>query len=195
MRITWRSPIFALLCAVTLPFSARAQHTDHAAHMAAAAARPDSVPRARVATLPGQDAFGAIAEVVKILKGDPATEWSKVNLEALRQHLIDMHDVTLNSVVRSEEVPGGVLLTVTGTGRTRDAIQRMVGAHGHMLMQEGLDGAADNIADGVRWRVTTKDPKRVTELRALGFIGVMTLGDHHTTHHLQLARGDTPSGH
>jgi hypothetical protein len=35
-------------------------------------------------TMPGQDAFGAIQEIVRILESDPKTKWSKVNLEALR---------------------------------------------------------------------------------------------------------------
>ena len=38
---------------------------------------------------PGQDAFGAIAEVVGILDADPNTDWTKVDLERLRQHLIE----------------------------------------------------------------------------------------------------------
>ena len=38
-------------------------------------------------TMTGQDAFGAIQEIVRILEVDPKTDWSKVNLEALRQHL------------------------------------------------------------------------------------------------------------
>ena len=40
-------------------------------------------------TMPGQDAFGAIQEIVQILEADPKTDWSKVELEGLRQHLID----------------------------------------------------------------------------------------------------------
>ena len=51
-------------------------------------------PDVSVPTMPGQDAFGAIQEIVRILEADPKTDWSKVNLEALRQHLIDMKDVT-----------------------------------------------------------------------------------------------------
>ena len=46
-------------------------------------------------TMPGQDTFGAIQEIVQILDADPKTDWSKVDLEALRQHLIDMNEVTL----------------------------------------------------------------------------------------------------
>jgi len=57
-------------------------------------------------TLPGQDAFGAIQEVVRILESDPTTDWSKVNLEGLRQHLIDVNDVTLRSEVKSAVAPG-----------------------------------------------------------------------------------------
>jgi len=181
---------FALFIFVA-PSRGAAQHADHAAHQRAAAdtVLPSAPNRA---TLPGQDAFGAIAEIVRILQRDPSTDWTKVNLEALRQHLIDMHDVTLTSVVRSEPIDGGVLLTVTGSGRTKDAIRRMVTAHGHMLMAEGLDGSVENVTDGVRWRVTTRDPGRVAEVRGLGFIGILALGEHHTSHHLALARGENP---
>ncbi len=46
----------------------------------------------------GQDAFGAIQEIVQALQSDPKTEWSKVNIEALRQHLIDITiEVTLHA--------------------------------------------------------------------------------------------------
>jgi hypothetical protein len=77
-------------------------------------------------TLPGQDAFGAIQEIVGMLEADPKTDWSKVNLEALRQHLIDMNDVTLKAGVAAKIVPGGIRVAVTGTGRTIAAIKRMV---------------------------------------------------------------------
>ena len=35
-----------------------------------------------VPTSPGQGAFGAIQEIVRILDEDPATDWSKVSLDA-----------------------------------------------------------------------------------------------------------------
>jgi hypothetical protein len=44
-------------------------------------------------TTPGQDAFGAIQEVVRILDADAKTNWSTVRLEAIRQDLIDMNEV------------------------------------------------------------------------------------------------------
>lgn len=48
-------------------------------------------------TQPGQDAFGAVQEIVALLEADPATDWSKVNLDALRVHLIDMNEVALHA--------------------------------------------------------------------------------------------------
>src|SRR5437764_5713379 len=37
--------------------------------------------------MPGQAAFGAIQEVVELLEADPTTDWAKVNIAALREHL------------------------------------------------------------------------------------------------------------
>ncbi len=77
-------------------------------------------------TMPGQAAFGAIAEVVQMLDADPSTDWTKVDLERFRQHLIDMNEVVLRSQVRQSEVPGGLVMDVTGTGRTEQAIRAML---------------------------------------------------------------------
>src|ERR1700745_3344731 len=79
-------------------------------------------------TMPGQDAFGAIQEIVQILDADPKTDWSKVDLDALRQHLIDMNEVTLRADAASKQIDGGLEIAVTGAGRTLVAIQRMVPA-------------------------------------------------------------------
>src|SRR5579859_2920628 len=50
---------------------------------------------------PGQGAFAAIQEIVEILEADPHTDWSKVDINALQQHLIDMDNVTLHARVES----------------------------------------------------------------------------------------------
>lgn len=50
-----------------------------------------------VPIMPGQDAFGTIQEIVRMLEADPATDWSKVNIGALREHLIDMDEVTMRA--------------------------------------------------------------------------------------------------
>ena len=83
-------------------------------------------------TSPGQDAFGAIQEVVRILDADPKTDWSKVDLEALRQHLIDMNEVTLHADAAPKQVDGGLEIAVTGSGRALIAIQRMIPAYAQM---------------------------------------------------------------
>lgn len=83
-----------------------------------------------VPKMPGQDAFGAIQEIVRMLEADANTDWSKVNLEALRQHLIDMNEVTLKADAISKPIDGGLEIGVSGSGRTLAAIQRMIPAHG-----------------------------------------------------------------
>ena len=74
-------------------------------------------------TMPGQDAFAAIAEIVGILEADPTTDWTKVDIERLRQHLIDMNEVMLRAAVSQTSVPGGLAMDITGTGRTEQAIR------------------------------------------------------------------------
>jgi len=146
-------------------------------------------------TLPGQAAFGAIGEVVRLLKADSNTDWSRVNIEALRQHLIDMDEVIMRARAVQRNVPGGVEVTVAGTGRTADAIKRMVVAHAHALGEGGeYSATAVATADGARLTVTAKEPantKIVDRIRGLGFAGLMTEGDHHVVHHLAIARGDS----
>jgi len=165
-----------------MPASMANMHAMHQQHMTSG-----SMP-----TLPGQDAFGAIQEIVKILEADPKTDWSKVNLEALRQHLIDMHDVTLNAVAVPTPVDSGLKIVVTGEGRTKDAIQRMVTAHAHEVDGTHLYGwsaQVESLPDGVVLTVTSPDPKEVAHIRGLGFIGILTSGTHHQAHHLAMALG------
>jgi len=151
-------------------------------------------------TQAGQAAFGAISEVVRTLKADPSTDWSKVNVEALRQHLIDMDDVTLHAMVSQRNVPGGAELTVTGAGRTGDAIKRMALNHTRMLDQESeYHATAEERSDGAIITVVAKDlndTRLIAQIRGLGFAGLITEGDHHAAHHLAIARGDSdPHGH
>ena len=89
-------------------------------------------------TMPGQDAFGAIQEVVQMLEADPKTDWSKVNIAALREHLIDMNEVTLHANASERPLDNGLEIAVTGDGRTLQAIKRMVPAHVSELVKVGL---------------------------------------------------------
>jgi hypothetical protein len=141
-------------------------------------------------TMPGQDAFGTIQEVVQILDADPATDWSKVNIAALREHLIDMNEVTLRAVANERALDGGVEITVTGKGRTLEAIKRMVPAHARELNQIGWSAKTEDLPNGVKLVVTTTDPKQLTKLKGLGFMGIMVQGAHHQPHHLMMAKGE-----
>lgn len=166
----------------------------HAQHMPAMHGIASGAP-----TMPGQDAFGAIAEIVRILDADPATDWSKVDLERLRQHLIDMNEVVLRSVVKQTPVPGGLAMEITGTGRTAEAIRAMVVPHAVELdRMPSFAASTETIAGGVRLTVVAKrpdDPKLVARIRGLGFVGLLTEGAHHQPHHLAMAKGKALSGH
>lgn len=152
-----------------------------------------------VPTLPGQDAFGAIAEIVRLLEADPATDWSKVNLERLRQHLIDMNEVVLRSTVRPAVIPGGLMMEVTGTGRTAQAIPAMVVPHAVELSRmPEWSAKTELLAGGLRLTVTAKAPddaRAIARIRGLGFIGLLTVGAHHQPHHLAMAKGEEMEGH
>ena len=152
-----------------------------------------------VPTLPGQDAFGAIQEIVRILEADPATDWSTVDLERLRQHLIEMNEVTLRASVKVESVSGGLRMDITGTGRTAVAIRGMVRPHANELNQmKEWSAKAETIPGGLRLTVVAKDPtdaKTVARIRGLGFIGLLVQGAHHQPHHLAMAKGEAMSGH
>jgi hypothetical protein len=171
-----------LVASVLLAGTAAAQH-DMSAH----AGGP-------LPAFPGQAAFTTIGQVVAILKADSSTDWSKVNLDALREHLIDMDDVVMHASVAKKDVAGGIEARVTGTGRTVQAIRRMLTNHAAMLDQDPLYHAvATDIPNGVRLTVTSKDAKdtaRVAVIRGLGFAGLLAEGDHHPRHHLAIARGD-----
>jgi hypothetical protein len=157
------------------------------------------VPASAMPTRAGQEAFATIGEIVRLLEADPRTDWSKVDLEALRQHLMDMDDVTMRAAVRTTSIAGGATFDVQGTGRVREAIRRMAVSHGAMI----------TAADGFSWQsVETPTGARVTvralknddtamaqRLRALGFVALLTLGDHHTAHHLGIASGTMRESH
>lgn len=141
-------------------------------------------------TSPGQDAFGAIQEVVQILEADPATDWSKVNIAALREHLIDMNEVALRAKAQTQMTPTGIEIAVTGEGRTLAAIKRMVPAHVHELAALGWNAATAELPDGVKLTVTANDAAPLAKLKALGFMGIMVQGGHHQPHHLLIAKGE-----
>ena len=184
----------AIALAAFGPSALLAQHEQH--HGAAA---PPVVTSGTVPGEPGQSAFAAIAEIVALLEADSTTDWSRVNIEALRLHLADMDDVVLRSAVRVNALPRGAEFIITGDGRVRDAIRRMVAAHARELdAQPALRASATPAGDGMRLVVEARDAKdgaTARRIRALGFAGLLTVGAHHPRHHLELARGVSPHSH
>jgi hypothetical protein len=138
-------------------------------------------------TMPGQDAFGAIQEIVQILQSDPKTDWSKVNIDALRQHLIDMNEVTLHAAATQRVLDDGIEITVTGEGPTLQAIKRMVPAHVKELREIGWNAKSDDLPNGAKVTVMASEAEPLTKLKALGFMGIMVEGGHHQQHHLLMA--------
>jgi hypothetical protein len=141
--------------------------------------------------MPGQDAFGAIQEIVQILQADTKTDWSKVNIETLRQHLIDMNEVTLHAAAMQRDVDNGIEIKVTGEGRTLEAIKRMVPAHVNELREIGWSAKSDDLPNGVTLTIMASETQPLTKLRALGFMGIMVQGSHHQQHHMMMAMGQS----
>ncbi|MGM0631612.1 MAG: hypothetical protein ACQETO_00400 [Pseudomonadota bacterium] len=180
-------PITALLLAgLMTPALSVAQHEQHTGHnMDHGTGTASQQP-----TEAGQDAFAAIQEIVGLLEADPDTDWSRVDIDALRDHLIDMHLVTLYAKVDAEPIDGGARYQVYGEGETIGAIQRMVGAHaGQISTDTDWMATTEERPDGVELTVITDEDSDVARIRGLGFAGFMALGDHHQPHHLMMATG------
>ena len=137
----------------------------------------------------GQSGFAALAEIVAILREDPETDWSTVNIAALRRHLVDMDLLTTAAEVTLTTDPEGARFEISGTGRVLEAIRAMVPAHAPFLAAEtGWNVSTEEIGNGIALIVDGD----ATQIQALGFFGMMTIGAHHQEHHLMLARGGEP---
>lgn len=171
-----------------------AQHGQHMPGMSQADHRMDGDAVGEGILEGGQSAFAAIQEIVEQLMADPETDWSRVDIETLRQHLIDMDNVTMRAQVSVREIEGGARFEATSDDDAVTAsIRAMVPAHAATMNgAKGWTMQAEEIQGGAALSVTGADPVRI---RALGFIGVMTVGMHHQAHHLALATGQNPHAH
>lgn len=188
-RIAWPLCFLAsfLLIGLIGTGSAYGQHDHEAMH-------PDT---ARFEA-PSQAVFGAVQEAIRVLEADPETDWSAVDMEALRQHLIDMHHVAMNvEVVDKEPVEGGAQLTARALGsEARASLERVLETHPMMLREEaGWEVQVET--DGPSHRITVTDPEGTDaeKIRALSYIGLLAYGSHHQTHHQHLVQGRHPHAH
>lgn len=140
----------------------------------------------------GQSGFAAIQEVVAMLEADPNTDWSQVNLDMLRSHLIDMDRVMMNATVQSTELTNGMRHRVTGDGQVAASIKRMIPAHVEQMRTEvswAISMSEDS--SGVEVEITASESGQITKIKGLGFAGFLVLGDHHQPHHVQMATGNS----
>lgn len=178
-----------LAIALGLPMPAAAQQSGDLHQMAAGHERQMG---AALVFEPGQGAFAAIAEVVAALDADPNTDWSRVNIDAVRSHLVDMDRVVTQARVTRENIDFGMRFVVNGDGLVAESIQRMVMAHTNVM--EGVDGwtyMAEATQAGVILEVHVPELDSM-RLHAIGFFGILTAGMHHQSHHWMMATGMSP---
>ncbi|MEJ6389791.1 hypothetical protein [Gymnodinialimonas ulvae] len=175
---------------------AQTLHTDHSAGMDHAAHRQADPADRGVLTEPGQGAFAALSEVVRVLEADPDTDWSRVDLAGLRAHLVDMDRLVSDAVATETDLPNGLSMIATGDAETIVTLRRMVPAHAAQLARDDrwTVGAAE-VENGVELRVTSDDPAVVARIKGLGFFGLMASQDHHREHHLMMALGEDAHAH
>jgi len=177
-----------LVAGFSLPAQAQMNHADmhHGDMSQSETVSPESA--SVLPTEPGQGAFAAISEIVAMLAADPQTDWSRVNIDALRAHLVDMNNLVIRTSVSARDIPGGIEMKIAKNGPDEGAALRMVPAHVPVLAGEtGWTSEVEDNGNDLVWRVTSQADE--TRIRALGFFGLMATGDHHRAHHLAIATG------
>jgi len=170
----------------------QAQHHQgsHGAGHHGAAAGTDASRGASMPVEAGEAAFASISEIVSLLRADPDTDWTAVNVNALRDHLVDMHRLTVDSRVTQKNTDKGVVLTVSGTPESMEAASRMLPAHSHMLVNtNSWEASVAQEGNELIWTVTAVSAPDVVMLQGLGFYGILATGSHHQPHHLAVASG------
>lgn len=172
---------------------------DHSAHMMKMNQTPTTATPKPMAATPLKEAgnalFGTIQEAIKQLDADLNTNWEKVDLEGLRQHLIDMKNFAeYVDVLSQEKIEKGTTIIIKAQNPIAQAsLTRAMSAHPGMLKSEtSWNMTATPDGDKYVLTITTEKPEEVARLRALGYIGVMALGGHHQIHHWSMASGSNP---
>ena len=172
------------------------EHTAHARGMVGSSVvEPNSGGTANLAE-PGQGAFAALSEAVRVLEDDPTTDWSKVDLSGLRDHLRDMDRLVSDAVVTEREMSDGLNMAITGDADTIGTVRRMVPAHAAELAKDDRWSVEATVtARGATMSVSSDDPAVVRRIKGMGFFGLMASQDHHREHHMMVARGEAAHAH
>lgn len=143
----------------------------------------------------GNDVFATIQEVIKKLDNNPATDWSKVNIEALRQHLLDMNDMALHvEIISQKPLKNGLEVTLQPTtNRAAQTLARVFNAHPmHLKRETGWDMQVVKNDQQFVLTTTTEKPEQVQKIIALSYIGLMAYGNHHQPHHWGISTSQNP---
>ena len=169
-------------------------HMHHANMNHAAMMGHNTAPTQVKLTESGTDPFATLQEVITALEANPDTNWEKVNIEALRLHLVEMQDMTINVDVKQQYIDNGFQAVVTPTiNRAVKSLTRVLSGHpAQMKAETGWDMQVQNNNGVFTLTVTTKKVHDIAKIRGLGYIGVMAYGNHHQPHHWAIASGDNP---
>ena len=182
------------IAAMTIVMPMASAHTHHANMNHAAMMGHNTAPTQVVLTESGTDPFATLQEVIAALESNTNTNWEKVNIEALRLHLVEMQDMTINVDVKQQHIDNGFQAVVSPT--TSNAVKsltRVLSGHpAQMKAETGWDMQVQINNSVFTLTVTTDNAKDVAKIRGLGYIGVMAYGNHHQPHHWAMASGDNP---
>jgi len=170
------------------------EHSNHMSHNINSNNHAIARGPSNVLTEAGTDPFAVIQEVITLLEANPDTDWSMVNIESLRSHLVEMQDMTLNVNVEQEPIKLGFkAIIIPTTNRELQSMIRVLSAHPSQMKKEtGWDMLVTNNNGIFTLTVTTNQLQDVNKLRGLGYIGIMAYGNHHQPHHWAMASGDDP---
>lgn len=176
-----------------LPSTALAQHHERNQHHEGAPYHEQGASPSSHGPLqePGHAIFGTVQEAIRALEADPDTDWSTVDLDRLRRHLLDMHQVAVNvEVVRKEPIEHGLRLLVRPEEQAAGALARVLASHPRMLRHgTGWQMEVQEQENGYLLHVTDPEGEEGAKIRGLGYIGLLAYGSHHQHHHWMMARG------
>ena len=177
-----------------MEYSCDMEHTSGMKHNVCPADNSISIGFSAVLSEAGTDPFAVIQEAIALLEANPDTDWSTVNIEALRLHLIEMQDMTLNVTVEQQPISLGFMAVITPTtNRALQSMTQVLSAHPSQMKEEtGWDMVVTNNNGIFTIAVTTDQLQDVDKIRGLGYIGIMAYGSHHQPHHWAMASSENP---
>ncbi len=164
------------------------QHSGNAVHNHASHSNSRNTPLQH-----GQATFAALIEIVALLESDPETDWRNVDIDALREHLLDMNRLMLDTTAsKSILAETRIRFEIHGTLAAVPSIHRMTTAHARFISRSRGWSVEPVLNDrGAILTITADHPATVDRLYALGFYGFMSLDSHHQAHHYQMATGQS----